>query len=67
MKVDFQNNRFSPSYRAIRIARTKGLADISLKEVELYRLYRGDRPFLQKLAESVSYKKLMPARSFFTT
>ncbi len=63
MKVDFQNNRFSPSYRAIRIARTKGLADISLKEVELYRLYRGDRPFLQKLAESVSYKKLMPALS----
>ena len=59
MKIDFLNTTFNPSFSAIKVAKTRNLTNNMLTEIDLYKLYRGDRPFLQKLAETVRYKKLL--------
>ncbi len=60
MKIDKINSLNNPNFKAIRVARTSNIVGNLTTQIDLYKIYKGDRPFLQKLAESVDYKKLAP-------
>ena len=60
MKIDKINSLNNSNFKAIRVARTSNIVGNLTTQIDLYKIYKGDRPFLQKLAESVDYKKLAP-------
>ena len=60
MKIDKVNSFINPNFGAIRVAKTANVVNNLTTQIDLFKIYRGDRPFLQKLAEKVDYRKLAP-------
>ena len=65
MKIDSLKNISTPNFKAIKVAETRNVITDLFTEVDLYKIYKGDRLFLQKLAELTDYTKLAAHLSEF--